>query len=220
MTGTSADLFGDQAPPAQRRAGPPLAALPGWPFGGLHQRAYGVILADPPWRFQLHSPAGEDKAPQAHYACMDADDIAALPVQHLAAPDCVLVMWATAPMLDVALNVMAAWGFAFKTAGAWHKRSSTGQADHFGTGYVYRSAMEPWLVGTIGAPTILARDVRNLIVASVREHSRKPDDMRRNIERQFLGPYLELFARETAPGWDSWGNEVGKFEGSLTEGSV
>ena len=57
-------------------------------------------------------------------------------------------------------------------------------------------------------------------MAPVREHSRKPDEMRRNIERQFLGPYLELFARETAAGWDSWGNEVGKFEASLTGSTV
>lgn len=209
------DLFGQDTLAQPRRPSAPLAALPGdWPFGDLHQRAYGVILADPPWRFENFSEAGEEKAPQAHYACMDADDIAALPVDRLAAVDCVLVMWATAPMLDVAFNVMAAWGFTFKTAGAWHKRTATGRHDAFGTGYIYRSAMEPWLVGTKGAPDIRVRDVRNLIVAPIREHSRKPDQMRHNIARQFHGPYAELFARERAPGWDAWGNQVGRFGGT------
>ncbi len=209
------DLLGLDAPPAKRRPSAPLAELPGgWPFGELHQRAYGVILADPPWHFENFSAAGEEKNPVAHYACMDVDDIAALPVDKLAAPDSVLVMWATAPMLDVAFNVMAAWGFAFKTAGAWHKRTVTGNHDAFGTGYIYRSAFEPWLVGTKGSPEIRVRDVRNLLVEPVREHSRKPDRMRINIERQFHGPYAELFARERAPGWDAWGNQVGKFEGA------
>ena len=183
-----------------------------WPFGDIRPLSAGVILADQPWYFRNRSAAGEAKNAVAHYTCMDIDDIAALPVDQLAAPDCVLIMWATAPMLDVAMNVMAAWRFTFKTAGAWHKRTSTGEHDAFGTGYIYRSAMEPWLLGTIGAPDILARNVRNIITAPVREHSRKPDEMRANIERQFHGPYVELFARETAPGWQSWGNQVGKFD--------
>jgi N6-adenosine-specific RNA methylase IME4 len=25
------------------------------------------------------------------------------------------------------------------------------------------------------------------------------------------GPYLEMFARQTWPGWDHWGNQVGKY---------
>lgn len=206
-----ADLFGPAAIEQPRQASAALGTFSGWPFGDLHPRGYGVILADPPWQYRLYSAAGEGKAPQAHYQCMDTDDIAALPVANLAAPNAVLIMWATAPMLDVALNVMTAWGFRFKSAGAWHKRSVTGQADNFGTGYIYRSAMEPWLVGTIGNPEIRAKDVRNLIVAPIREHSRKPDEMRATIERQFHGPYAELFARERAAGWDSWGNQVGKF---------
>ena len=208
------DFLGLDAPAQPRRATPPLAQLPGdWPFSGLQRRAYGVILADPPWRYELYSAAGEDKSPQAHYQCMDADDIAALPVHRLVQLDAVLIMWATAPLLDVALNVMAAWGFAYKTMGAWHKQTATGKHTAFGTGYIYRSAMEPWLLGTVGTPELRAKDVRNLIVAPVREHSRKPDLMRHTIERQFHGPYAELFARERAPGWDSWGNQVDKFGG-------
>lgn len=207
-------LLGLDTPSQPRRASAPLAALPDWPFGALHQRAYGVILADPPWQYELYSEAGEAKSPQAHYACMDADDIAALPVQRLAATDAVLIMWATAPMIDVALNVMAAWGFRYKTMGAWHKLTKTGRHTAFGPGYIYRSAMEPWILGTIGTPECRARDVRNLIAAPVREHSRKPDEMRHTIERQFHGPYAELFARQSAPGWDSWGNEVDKFGGA------
>jgi N6-adenosine-specific RNA methylase IME4 len=57
-----------------------------------------------------------------------------------------------------------------------------------------------------------SRGVRQLIVEPLREHSRKPDRVRADIEAMFDGPYVELFARSQRPGWDSWGNETQKFE--------
>lgn len=32
------------------------------------------------------------------------------------------------------------------------------------------------------------------------------------LEKLFEGPYLEMFARQTAPGWTAWGNQTDKFE--------
>jgi N6-adenosine-specific RNA methylase IME4 len=182
-----------------------------WPFGTLTPLRYGVILADPPWAFRLFSDKGDAKSPQAHYACMGAADLAALPVNQLAAPHCALLMWATWPMLDDARALMAAWGFRYKTGGAWAKQSSTGKAWAFGTGYCFRSASEPFLLGTIGRPPVLSRSVRNLIVAPVRQHSRKPDDLHAMAESLYPGPRAELFAREPRPGWDVWGNQTDKF---------
>ncbi|ARR53470.1 DNA methyltransferase [Rhizorhabdus wittichii DC-6] len=183
-----------------------------WPFGDLRMFGYGAILADPPWYFRNFSAAGEAKNPVAHYACMSTDDIAALPVSHLAAQDCALFMWATAPMLPDAVRLMAAWGFTFKSAGAWAKQSTTGEKWAFGTGYCFRSAAEFYLLGTIGNPPVRSRSIRNLIVAPIREHSRKPDQMHADVEALYDGPYVELFARSTRLGWDCWGNETGKFE--------
>lgn len=182
-----------------------------WPFGDLVPLRYGAILADPPWYFRNYSAAGEGRNPTAHYDCMSTDDIAALPVSHLAAPDCALIMWATAPMLPDAVRLMKAWGFTFKSAGAWAKQSSTGQNWAFGTGYCFRSAAEFYLLGTIGKPKVRSRSIRNLIVAPVREHSRKPDNLHADVEALYAGPYAELFARQTRPGWDAWGNQSTKF---------
>lgn len=182
-----------------------------WPFANLTPLHYGCILADPPWYFRNFSAKGEAKNPVAHYACMSTADIAALPVGQLAASDCAMLMWATAPMLPDALALMKAWGFAFKSAGAWAKQSSTGNAWAFGTGYCFRSAAEFFLLGTIGKPKVQSRSVRNLMVAPVREHSRKPDDQYAMAEALFPGPYLELFSRTARPGWDAWGIEAGKF---------
>ena len=170
---------------------------------------YRLICADPPWSFENWSSAGERKNAKSHYACMSIADLCALPVGHLAAPDCVLWLWATNPMLPRAFEVMSAWGFTFKTAGHWVKRTSGGKLA-FGTGYILRSAGEPFLIGTIGKPRT-SRSVRSVLEGRVREHSRKPDEAFAAAESLVPGPYLELFSRQRRSGWDSWGNEVERF---------
>lgn len=182
-----------------------------WPFGNLRMFGYGALLIDPPWRFSNYSAKGEVKNPVAHYSCMSLADLRAMPVADLAAPDCAMIMWATAPLLPEAVALMSAWGFTFKSAGAWAKQSSTGQKWAFGTGYCFRSAAEFFLLGTIGKPRIKSRSVRNLIVAPIREHSRKPEDQYEMVEQLFDGPYAEVFSRAARPGWDSFGDEAGKF---------
>ena len=81
----------------------------------------------------------------------------------------------------------------------------------FGTGFCFRSAAEFFLLGTRGSPKVRSRSVRNLIVAPVREHSRKPADMHLMCEQLYPGPYAELFGRAQRRGWDVWGNETAKF---------
>lgn len=191
-----------------------MAGIP-FPIG-----QFGVIYADPPWSYKMFSEKGYEKSPDAHYDCMSHADLIALrdPILFSTAPDAVCFMWAVWPMLDQALALMEAWGFQFKTGGAWHKRSATWTAESsdpksaFGTGYILRSACEPFLIGTIGEPRAKNRATRNIIEAAVREHSRKPECTYNIIEALFDGPYLELFARQTRPGWSSWGNQTDKFE--------
>lgn len=185
---------------------------PSWPFGDLVPLRYRVILADPPWRFRTWGEHNQHKSASKHYPLMRTEDIAALPVNQLAAPDCMLMMWAVQSMIPQALELMSAWGFTYKTMGAWAKQSSTGEKWAFGTGYLLRCAAEFFIVGTIGKPAPLARNVRNLIVAPNREHSRKPDEMHENLERMFPNDAkCELFARTSRPGWSVWGNQTDRF---------
>jgi N6-adenosine-specific RNA methylase IME4 len=116
-------------------------------------------------------------------------------------------------MLPQAIAVMGAWGFEYKTiAFTWAKRTPTDKAWHLGLGYWTRQNSEHCLLGRRGKPKRIARDVRELVIAPRGEHSRKPDEVAAGIERLAPGPYLELFARETGPGWTSWANEVSKFD--------
>jgi len=192
---------------------PSINNRPAWPFGELEPWSFDLIMADPPWRFRLRSRQGEGKSAQAHYACMSLTDIKALPVSDLAREDCLLWLWGTAPMTPQALDVMSAWGFRFVTIGAWHKKTIHG-ATAFGTGYRLRSAMEPFFIGARGKPKS-SRSVRNLVEGLAREHSRKPDEAFAAAVR--LMPHahrVELFSRETRPGWSAWGNEPGLFDGA------
>lgn len=181
-----------------------------WPFDGCEPGTFRGILADPPWRFLTRSAKGLQKSPQAHYKCESLEDIQRFPVADLTpAGDAVLIMWATAPMLPQAIDTMKAWGFRHISAGAWAKQTARGKWA-FGTGYFFRSAAEFYLLGHRGKPKIRARNIRNLITAKTAGHSVKPDDLHGVVERMIDGPYIELFARRTRPGWTTWGNEVAR----------
>jgi N6-adenosine-specific RNA methylase IME4 len=182
-----------------------------WPFGSLKPLSFDFIMADPPWLFRNWSAAGEQKNASAQYACQDLDWIKSLPVSQLARRDCVLWLWATNPMLPQAIETLEAWGFTFKTAGTWVKRTKTGKMA-FGTGYLLRSANEPFLIGTVGEPTV-ARNIRSALEGPVREHSRKPDEAYAIAEAMMPSALhrADLFSRQGRPGWSGWGFETDKF---------
>lgn len=174
-----------------------------WPFGDLAPQSYGLIVCDPPWRFENYSAAGDEKGPEPHYATMTDAEILALPVGDLAAADAMLWLWCTWPKLETGLAALGRWGFQYKTGGAWDKR-------RWGTGYIWRSQCEPVLIGTRGSPAIDGRTVTNLICEPRREHSRKPEAAYVRAERMLAGVRrVSLFERIARPGWDAWGHEVG-----------
>jgi N6-adenosine-specific RNA methylase IME4 len=186
-----------------------------FPFDNLRPLSYGLIMADPPWHFATRSPRGEKKSPQAHYKCMTLNDIRTLPVRQLAAPDCLLWLWATHPMLPHAIATLEAWGFKYVTSGAWIKRTRNGKLG-FGTGYVLRSASEPFLIGSVGKPKT-ANNVRSAFDGLLRQHSRKPDEAYQIAEQLAVGATrrVDLFARERRPRWDAWGDEINRFNQSV-----
>lgn len=179
-------------------------------FGDIPAGEAGVIYADPPWRFATWSARGLEGRPQ-HYPRMSLAEIKALPVAALAARDCVLLMWATDPMIPQALEVIRSWGFEYRTVGFYWVKLTRHGKDHFGNGYWTRANPEQCLLAVRGQPRPMAHDVRRLVKAEVREHSRKPDEMYARIERLAAGPYVELFSRTGRPGWRSWGNDAGRW---------
>jgi N6-adenosine-specific RNA methylase IME4 len=181
-------------------------------------KRYRVIYADPPWTFATYSRKGKGRSAEAHYDTMTLEDVKALPVAEWAADDAILLLWATDPLLDKALDVIRAWGFTYKTVGFyWAKQNASGKGFFTGLGFWTRANPEQCLLATRGHPKRKAADVKKLVVSPRREHSRKPDEVYGYIERLAEGPYLEMFARTSRPGWDAWGVQKGLFDGGAIE---
>jgi N6-adenosine-specific RNA methylase IME4 len=171
----------------------------------LPDRRYGVILADPPWRFEPWSRhTGMDRAADNHYPTMTVDEIAALDIASIAADDCVLFLWATGAMDPQAHEVRRAWGFEYRGQFVWVK-------DRVGTGYWNRNQHELLLIGVRGDIPAPAPGTQfaSVIEAAVGEHSEKPTRFHELIEAYFPTlPKIELYARKAREGWARWGFEA------------
>ena len=184
-------------------------------------KKYQTIYADPPWRFKNFSTKGEGRNAVSHYDCLTIPELKKLNIPKYADKNCALFMWVTDPLLDQAMELISAWGFNYKTvAFYWVKTNKnvdlnnlSSEKDFFtGLGYWTRANPEMCLLATKGKPKRISKSVRRLLITKRREHSRKPDEVYSGIENLVKGPYLELFARNTKKGWDSWGNQVGLFD--------
>lgn len=177
-------------------------------------KKYSIIYADPPWSFCTYSDKGKGRGAEQHYRTMPKHEIQKLSVPRISAKNSVLFLWATAPCLIEAFELIAAWGFTYKTVGfTWIKQCRKSDKLFTGLGYYTRANPEFCLLATKGK--ILERkshSVSSVIVSHIEEHSKKPDEIRSRIVQLFGDlPRIELFARQTVSGWDCWGNETDKF---------
>lgn len=175
-------------------------------------KKFATIMADPPWQFQNRTGkmAPEHKRLN-RYPTMALPEIMALPVSKVAAETAHLYMWVPNALLAEGLQLMAAWGFQYKSNLVWYKIRKDGGPDGRGVGFYFRNVTELILFGVRGknARTLQpGRTQTNVIATRKREHSRKPDEQYDLIESCSPGPFLELFGRGTRPGWKTWGNQA------------
>ena len=141
---------------------------------------------------------------------MGIEELCALPVSEITEKDCVLFLWATFPQLKEALQLIKAWGFTYKTvAFVWLKTNKKALTWFYGLGFWTRGNAEICLLAIKGHPKRQAKNIHQLIISPIEEHSKKPEEARKKIVA-LMGdiPRIELFARKESPGWDIWGNEV------------
>lgn len=174
---------------------------------------FTTILADPPWRFQNRTgKVAPEHRRLSRYETMTLDDICRLPVASHAAEQSHLYLWVPNAMLSEGMTVVQAWGFQYVTNLVWLKTRKDGGPDGRGCGFYFRNVTELVLFGCRGKKRMRtlapARRQVNAIMEQKREHSRKPDALRRIIEDCSPGPFLELFARGAAEGWTTWGDEA------------
>jgi N6-adenosine-specific RNA methylase IME4 len=175
-------------------------------------RRFASVLADPPWQFTNRTgKMAPEHRRLSRYETLATNAICALPVASILAEKAHLYLWVPNALLPDGLEVMAAWGFDYKTNIVWEKVRKDGGPDGRGVGFYFRNVTELLLFGVRGRNNrTLAPGRRqvNFIATRKREHSRKPDEQYALIEACSPGPYLELFARGQRPGWTAWGNQA------------
>jgi N6-adenosine-specific RNA methylase IME4 len=181
----------------------------------LPDKKYNIIYADPPWQYNdkmtMQGVHGLIRGAESFYKTMNLTDIKNMPIQNIADDNCYLFLWVTMPLLQEGLDVINSWGFKYKTCGfTWVKKTKNNKT-HCGMGHYTRGNAELCLIGVKGKLLRLDASVRQIVEAQIQRHSQKPNEIRDNI-LQLYGdlPRIELFARQTTEGWDSWGNEVQK----------
>ena len=182
-------------------------------FDAIPREHYGVIYIDPPWQFLCWSEKGTGRSAERHYRTMSFEQLAAFPIMDLAAPRCALFLWVVRNHLDTAVRLIEAWGFTLKTTAFVWAKTCSARPDRFRIGHGKtgtRSGSEQCWIAIRGRknPKRKSAAVRELIVAPIGRHSEKPAEVRDRIEQLFDGPYLELFARQAAPHWDAWGDQI------------
>jgi N6-adenosine-specific RNA methylase IME4 len=177
---------------------------------------FKVITLDCPWPYDRTSGQG---VANKQYDLMTWDDLYALGsyVKAVAAPDCAIFLWTTAPLLMETVDMVKAWRLRYVTkAFSWVKTYASGGI-FFGIGsYTASNTEDVWLLSN-GTPKRKAKDVSQIIptlikqdaiVSPLTDHSAKPEEMQDRVERLLPGPYLEIFARRQRPGWTCIGNEL------------
>jgi N6-adenosine-specific RNA methylase IME4 len=178
----------------------------------LTGQRFATVLADPPWRFvnRTGKMAPEHRR-LSRYGTLSVEEIAALPVSDVCADTAHLYLWVPNALLPEGLQVLKEWGFTYKSNIVWHKQRKDGGSDGRGVGFYFRNVTELILFGVRGpnARTLApGRTQVNYLGTRKREHSRKPDEQYALIESCSPGPFLEMFARGTRPGWSVWGNQA------------
>ena len=164
---------------------------------------YGVIMADPPWDIHMELP----------YGTLTDDEMMDLGVGQLADDNCLLFLWVTGRVMETARRCMTRWGFECQEEVLWIKTNQLQRIIRTGrTGHWLNHSKEHCLVGVKGNDIRWNRGLDcDVIVAEVRETSRKPDEIYNLIERLSPGTEkIEIFGRphNTRPGWMTLGNQL------------
>lgn len=172
-------------------------------------KKYQIIYADPPWSYNDKALAGKRGA-CCKYPTQSIDWLCKLPVSSITDNNCILFLWVTMPHLNTCQKLIKSWGFIYKTVGfVWIKKNKKADSLFWGMGNWTRANAEVCMLATKGEPKRINAGVHSVITSRIEQHSKKPDIVRKKII-ELVGslPRMELFARQKAPGWDAWGNEI------------
>lgn len=165
-----------------------------------------VLYADPPWAFDN---SGFDQSAAQEYPVLKPEiienytDDTGRQIRQLAKQKgSILFLWVPAAIVPEGLQILKGWGFEYKAQMVWKKDRAPG------IGWWVKSKHELLFIGALGSQLHPAIKFDSVFESPVTTHSKKPELVYEMIEAMYTGPYIELFARNTRPGWESWGNEI------------
>ncbi len=169
----------------------------------LPRGPFRVIVADPPWPYELRKADPSHRATHP-YPQMSIEQIKALDVGGIANEDSILWLWTTNHHMREAFEVLDAWGFRHKTILTWVK-------NRMGTGDWLRGQSEHCLLAVRGSPIVTLTNQTTVLTGPLRANSQKPDEFYAFVESLCPAPengYCELFQRTPRTGWIGHGDEV------------
>lgn len=179
----------------------------------MSNKKFKLLYVDPPWKFSNKNTGGSMKSgADAQYPTMTIEQLKALDVPSICEDNCLLVMWWVGSQPQEAIDLCQAWGFTIKNMNGfvWNKLTKHG-LPYFGMGFYTRAGSESAIIAARGKASnlIMNHSVRAVESRPVGRHSAKPAVFRKECV-QLMGnvPRLEMFARQSVPGWSSWGDEV------------
>lgn len=177
--------------------------LEGMAVPPLPKRKYRCIVIDPPWHVKkapLKSRPNQGKL--LDYPTMSLEEISGLPIAKLADhKGCHVFLWVTHRYLPAGLKLFESWCVRYQCVLTWVKRGGM-------TPFRWNYNTEHILFGTVGKLELFKLGVKLSFEGRSLRHSQKPDEFYEIIRKVSVTPRLEMFARESRDGFDSWGKEA------------
>lgn len=174
--------------------------------------SYNLILADPPWK----QTKGGKKNVRPHssgtvleYPTLTLDEIKHRLRQAVSqtSDNSILFLWTIDKYLFEAQQIAEDLGYKLHARLIWNKVTGipaafTVRYGHEYLLYMYRGKLTPVALEARGK-------IHTVFTEKVTRHSQKPKIAYEIIEELYPNlTKLELYARNTRPSWDSWGNEL------------
>ena len=191
-------------------------------------KKFGVIVADPPWRFsdnlKYEKRDGVVRGVNNMYPTLTLAEIKKLPISEISEENSLCALWVPSAFLKAGIDVLEAWGFTYKQLWIWGKTSKKNPLNlAFGMGRLARNCHEPCLIGTRGKYTKFLKNhsQRNLFMHPTMRHSQKPESIQTSLDLMFPDwDKLEIFARRSRSGWTCIGNESPTTHGEDVRDSI
>jgi len=157
---------------------------------------FATIVIDPPWEYD-ENIIGRTKP---EYALMNIKELEEKDIMKYAQDSCHLYIWTTNAFIWKAIALGKKWGFEYKTLLTWIKPS-------VGIGTYFRNSTEHiCFFIKKGSKSTRDKSVGTWFQAKRGEHSEKPEEFYKIVEKTSFPPYLYIFGRKKRKGWYVYGN--------------